>query len=50
MSKQLLCMGIQTNWGCLSENCCTSQFVYRIYARCSKRHPTPRWENAEKFI
>jgi len=27
MSKQLVRMGIQTNQGCLSENCCTSQFV-----------------------
>jgi len=50
MSKQLVCVGIQTNWGSLSENCCTLQFVYRIYARGAKRDPTPHWENAEKFI
>ena len=31
MSKQLVCVGIQTNSDSLSENCCTLQFVYRIY-------------------
>jgi len=50
MSKQQVRMGIQTNWGSLSENCCTSQFAYRIYVQGSKRDPTPHWENAEKFI
>jgi len=30
MSKQLVRVGIQTK-GSLSENCCTLQFVYRIY-------------------
>jgi len=37
MSKQLGRVGTQTNWGSLSENCCTSQFVYRIYTRGAKR-------------
>jgi len=41
MSKQLVRMGIQTNKGSLSKNCFTSQFVYRIYTRGSKRDPTP---------
>jgi len=41
MSKQLVRVGIQTNWGSLSENCCTSQFVYRTYTRGAKRDPTP---------
>jgi len=50
MFKQLLRVGIQTNWRSLSENCCTLQFVYRIYTRGSKRDPTPNWENAERFI
>jgi len=36
--------------GSSSENCCTSQFVYRVYTRGAKRDPTPHWENAEKFI
>jgi len=50
MSKQQVRVGIQTNQGSLSENCCTSLFVYRIYTRGAKRDPTPRWENVEKFI
>jgi len=33
----------------LSENCCTLQFVYRIYTRGAKRYPTPHWENAESL-
>jgi len=41
MSKQLVHMGIKTDYGSLSENCCTSQFVYRIYTRGAKRDPTP---------
>jgi len=43
MSKQLVRVGIQTNQESLSENCCTSQFVYRIYTRGSNRDPTPDW-------
>jgi len=50
MSKQLVCVGIKTNYGSLSENCCTSQFVYRIYTRGAKRDPNAHWENTEKFI
>ena len=51
MSKQLVRVGIQTNLGSLSENCCTLQFVYRIYTRGAKRDPfSPHWENAERFI
>jgi len=50
MSKQLVRVGIQTNLGSLSENCCTLQFAYRIYTQGSKRDPTPHWENAERFI
>jgi len=41
MYNQLVRVGIQTNYGSLSENCCTSPFVYRIYARGVKRDPTP---------
>jgi len=41
MSMQLVRVGIQTNQGSLSENCCTSQFVYRIYTRGAKRDPIP---------
>jgi len=37
MSKQLVRVGIQKNQGSLSENRCTSQFVYRIYTRGAKR-------------
>jgi len=33
MSKHLVRVGIQINWRSLSENGCTSQFVYRIYAQ-----------------
>jgi len=40
MSKQLVRIGIQTNEGSLFENCCTSQFVYRIYTRGLKCDPT----------
>jgi len=40
MSKKLVRMGIQTNSGSLSENCCTLQFVYRIYTRGAKRDTT----------
>jgi len=50
MSKQLVRVGIQTNWGSLSEICFILQFVYRIYTWGTKRHPPPQWENAEKFI
>jgi len=46
MSKQLVREGMEANWESLSENCCTSQFVYRIYTRGAKRDPTPHWENA----
>jgi len=41
MSKQLVHVGTQK--GSLSENCCTSQFVYQIYTRGAKRDPTPHW-------
>jgi len=34
-------MGIQTNYRSLSENCCTLQFVYRIYTQGAKRDLTP---------
>ena len=37
------------NQGSLYENCCTSQFVYRIYTRCAKPDPTPHWENVESL-
>jgi len=47
MSKQLECVGIQTNEGSLSENCCTSQFVYLIYTG-AKRDPIPHWENGQR--
>jgi len=40
MFEQLVRVGIQTNKGSLSENCCTSQIVYRIYTRGAKRDPT----------
>jgi len=50
MSKQQVRVGIQINHGSLSENCCTSQYFYRIYTRGAKRGLTPRWENVEKFI
>jgi len=50
MSKQLVCVGIQTNEGRLSENCCTLQFVYRIYTQGGKCDLTPCWENVEKPI
>jgi len=50
MSKQQVRVGIKTNQGSLSENCCTSQFLYRIYSWGAKRDPTPRWANVEKFI
>jgi len=49
MSKQLVRLRIETNWGSLSENCCTSQFAFLIYTRGAKRDPTPRWENAESL-
>jgi len=49
MSKQLLRVEIQRNKGSLSENCCSSQFVYRIYTRGAKRDPTRHWEIAERF-
>jgi len=41
MSKQLVRVGIQTNQGSLSENCCPYKFVYRIYTRGAKHDPTP---------
>jgi len=41
MSKQLVHVGTQKR--SLSENCCTSQFVYEIYTRGAKRDPTPHW-------
>jgi len=41
MSEQLVGVGIQTNSGSSSENCCISQFVRRIYTRGAKRDPTP---------
>jgi len=41
MSKQLVRVGVQTNYGPLSENCCASKFVYRIYTRGAKRDPNP---------
>jgi len=52
MSKQLVHVGLQTNKGSLSENCCTSQFVYRIhtlylYTRCKARPDTPFYSTAE---
>jgi len=49
MFKQLFStrVGIQTNWGSSSENCCTSQFVYRIYAGGTKRDQTPHRKNVE---
>jgi len=50
MSKQHVRVEIQTNQGSLSENCYTSQFVYRIYTWGAKGDPTPHWENVEKFI
>jgi len=50
MSKQLVRVGIQTNWGSLSKHCCTLQFAYRIYTWGAKCDPTPHWENVEKFI
>jgi len=34
----------------LSEEHCTSQFVYRIHTRGWKRDPTPHWENAENVF
>jgi len=43
MTKQQVRVGIKTNQGSLSVNCCTSQFVYRIYTRSAKHDPTPRW-------
>jgi len=44
MSKQLVRVGGNShklNKHLLSENCRTSQFVYRIYTRGVKRDPTP---------
>jgi len=49
MSKQLARVRIQTNWGSLSENCCTSQFVYRIYTRFEAR-PDPPIEKTRKSL
>jgi len=31
-------------------NCCTLQFVSRIYTRGAKRNSTPHWKNVENFI
>jgi len=41
MSKQLVRVEIQKNQRFLCENCCNSQFVYRIYTRGAKRDATP---------
>jgi len=41
MSKQLVRVGIKTNYEFLYENCRTSQFVYWIYTQDAKRDPTP---------
>jgi len=47
MSK--LHVGIQTNQGSSSENCCTLQFVYQIYTRCKAQPDSPLTEH-EKFL
>jgi len=50
MSKQLVRVGIQTNYRFLPENRCALTVVYQIYARGAKRDRIPHWENVEKFI
>jgi len=49
MSKQLVRVVIQTILKSLSEICCTSQFVYRIYTRGAKHDPTPHCKSL-KFV
>jgi len=50
MSKQLVRVGIQTNYRFLPENRCALTVVYQIYTRGAKRDRIPHWENVEKFI
>jgi len=50
MSKQLVRVGIQTNERSLSENCCTSQFFYRIYTRGAELTRLPIERTRESLL